>query len=358
MRGMSNNKKRHNTQVNQRQQEESMSRSIMTITGAVVGSMTAALLAHPASAETTFRFAHMNSPTHVVQLGGERLKAAVEERTGGDVKIDLFPNGQLGENGQVAEQISLGGELIGHMGTPNVADYNTDFQVTTYPFMFEDFDELMAFMETDLVRDMEKVVEEKNLKVMCYFAFGVRDLYTRDTEVRSPADMQGLNIREQPVPLYIELAKQAFTAVPTPLPWPEVYNALAVGLVDAAEAPPSAMLDQKHNEHTKFYMTTNHIHDVSTFTTSLAAFNDLSEENQAILQEEIQATCDWITEEVKNSYESDVAAVEASGVTIIRDIDRDAFAAGAAGIHTAFPEWSPGLYDRALAEVEQIRAAQ
>ncbi|QKV19091.1 TRAP transporter substrate-binding protein [Oricola thermophila] len=309
-----------------------------------------------ADAKTVLRFAHMNSPTHVVQLAGERLKAAVEERTKGEVEIALFPSGQLGSNSQVAEQISLGGEIIGHMGTPNLADYNPDYQVTTYPFMFQDFDELMEFMKTPLVRDMEKVVEEKNLKVMCYFAFGVRDLYTRETEVHSPEDMQGLKIREQPLPLYIELAKQAFTAVPTPLPWPEVYNALAVGVVDAAEAPPSAMLDQKHNEHVKYYMTTNHIHDVSTFTTSAAAMNALSDENRAIVTEETRKACDWITDQVKASYESDVAKVEASGVKIVRDIDRAAFAAGAAGIYKAFPDWTPGLYDRAREEVEKIRA--
>jgi tripartite ATP-independent transporter DctP family solute receptor len=321
----------------------------------VVLSLAVGATAASADSTTVLRFAHMNSPSHVVQKAGEMIREAVQERSGGSMEIQLFPSGQLGENAQIAEQISFGGPLIGHMGTSNLGDYNPDFNVTFLPFLFNDFDEAMRFMKTDFVRGLEQKVEERNLKVLCYFAFGVRDLYTRSKEVHAPADMKGLKVRAAPAPMYIELARQAFQAVPTPMPWPEVYSAFSVGLIDAAEAPPSAMLDQKHTEHAKFYMKTNHIHDVSVFATSLSTFNALSPQNQEILAEEAQKACTWITDEVKASYSADVEKVAAAGVTIIEDLDRAAFEKGAANIPSTFTDWTPGLYDRAQAELAKLR---
>ncbi|MBK3745946.1 hypothetical protein G3A39_43145, partial [Paraburkholderia aspalathi] len=63
-------------------------------------------------AQTIVRFAHMNSPEHFVHLSAVKLAEAVSKRTSGEVVIELFPSGQLGENGQVVEQISFGSDLM------------------------------------------------------------------------------------------------------------------------------------------------------------------------------------------------------------------------------------------------------
>lgn len=70
---------------------------------------------------------------------------------------------------------------------------------------------------------------------MCYAHFGVRDLYTRDREVRSPDDSAGLSIRVQPVTIYTEMVRLVFSGAATPMPWPDVYSALAQGVIDAVK---------------------------------------------------------------------------------------------------------------------------
>lgn len=140
-----------------------------------------------AAAETTIRFAHMNSPSHPVNEGGKQMAAAVAERTGGEIKIELYPSGQLGENSQVTEQISLGGDIIGQVGVGTIADYVPDFSIIIYPFLYPDYDAAKTFLKSDLIKDLEQQAAEKaNARVLCYLHFGVRDLYTRDKEVRGP----------------------------------------------------------------------------------------------------------------------------------------------------------------------------
>ncbi|MFO1165074.1 MAG: TRAP transporter substrate-binding protein DctP [Paracoccus sp. (in: a-proteobacteria)] len=303
-----------------------------------------------AAAETTIRFAHMNSPSHPVNEGGKQMAAAVAERTGGEIKIELYPSGQLGENSQVTEQISLGGDIIGQVGVGTIADYVPDFSIIIYPFLYPDYDAAKTFLKSDLIKDLEQQAAEKaNARVLCYLHFGVRDLYTRDKEVRGPEDSKGLSIRVQPVTMYTEMVEKVFGGAPTPMPWPEAYSALAQGVIDAAEAPPNAILDQKHYEHAKYLSQTNHILDISPLVMSQSQFASLTPEQQTILQEEADRACETMSQLSLASYEAGIKELAGHGMTIISDVDREAFAARAGAIADAFPEWSDGLYDRARA---------
>ncbi|WP_158268934.1 TRAP transporter substrate-binding protein [Ensifer sp. NM-2] len=298
---------------------------------------------------TELRLAHMNGPQHSVNLGALKFKEAVEARTNGRVQVGVFPSGQLGESTAVGEQISLGGALIGQLSTGVLSDYVPDYSVLVYPFLFKDFGQIKAFLASDMPKLWAEELEKSNLKVLCHINFGTRDLYTRDKAVRVPTDMTGLKFRVQPATMYTELAK-SMGATPTPMPWPEIYSALAQGVIDAAEAPPNAIVDQKHYEHAKMYMKTNHIVDVSPIVMSLSAFNGLSKEEQAVVAEESQKACDWISEDTAKAYDASVQVLKDKGMTIVEDVDRAAFAKGAEGIEKAFPKWTPNL-------VSKVRAA-
>lgn len=318
----------------------------------VTACMAAMMAAGGAAAETTIRFAHMNSESHFVNVAGQKMAEAVAERTGGEVQIEMFPSGQIGENSQVTEQIAFGADMIGQVGVGTIASYVPDFSIIVYPFLYENFEDAQTLLASDLVKEIEaQASEQHNIKVMCYLAFGIRDLYTRDTEVTGPEDMAGLKMRVQPVTVYTEMVKQVFGAAPTPMPWPDVYSALSQGQIDAAEAPPSAILDQKHHESAKYLIQTNHILDISPLAISTSQFNSLSEENQAILQEEADTACTEMSDAALSGYQEGVDELASKGMTVISDIDRKAFASRAAGIAEAFPEWSDGLYERALAIV-------
>jgi len=309
----------------------------------------AATAAQAQGKPTQLRFAHMNGPQHSVNLGALKFKEAVESRTSGRVQVGVFPSGQLGENTAVGEQISLGSAMIGQIGVGVLADYVPDYSVLVYPFLFKDFAQVKTFLASDIPKQWAKSLEKNNLKVLCHVYFGTRDLYTRNKAVKVPADMTGLKFRVQPVTIYTELAK-SMGATPTPMPWPEIYSALSQGVIDAAEAPPNAIVDQKHYEHAKMYMKTGHIVDVSPVVMSLSAFNGLSKEDQAVVTEESQKACDFISDDTAKGYDTNVQILKDRGMTIISDIDREAFAKRAEPIEKAFPKWTPNL-------VSKVRAA-
>lgn len=309
----------------------------------LLGAAAIAALIAPAPAEAqsgpTLRFGHMNSPTHIVHRGAERMRQALE---GSGVRVELFPSAQLGENSAVLEQLALGANIITQVGPGTIAQYAANYSVLVYPFLYNNFDEVKKLIESPLVKSWEPGLARNNVKLLCAFNFGTRDLYTRNRPVRSPADAAGLKIRVQPVAIYTELVR-SMGGQPTPMPWPEVYSALSQGVIDAAEAPPNALLDQKHNEVSRYYMQTNHILDASVIVMSLRAFNALPAANQQAVQRAANEMCDWMTAQATESYATSIAEIERRGVTIVRDIDRAAFARNAEGIAAAFPSWTPGL---------------
>jgi TRAP-type C4-dicarboxylate transport system substrate-binding protein len=134
------------------------------------------------------------------------------------------------------------------------------------------------------------------------------------------------------------------------MPWPEVYSALSQGVIDAAEAPPNAIMDQKHYEAAKYYMQTNHILDAAVVVMSLRAFSALPAAQQKSLEEEANRACDWMTAESAKAYDSAIAELEKRGMTVVRDVNRDAFERNAQDIQKAFPDWSPNL----VAEIRKM----
>ncbi len=299
------------------------------------------------------KFAHMNSDADAVHLAAEQIKANVEERTGGAVQIEIYPSGQLGENKEVLEQARLGSNIMGQFGVGHLEEYVPDYGIFLHPFMFNSWDEAKKVTESDLVAGWEAELEaEHDIVVLGYANFGVRDFYTINKPIEKPEDLAGMSIRVQPVKMYTEMIG-ALGAAPQTISWMEVYSALTQGVVDGAEAPPSSMLDQKHNEVAKYFSVTEHMMDVVPFCIGMDTYNELTAEQQAILKEETVAATAWMSEEVMANAEAQIQQIEDSGVTVIRDIDKKPFQEATANISEAFPEWSDGLYETIMAVINE-----
>lgn len=308
----------------------------------------------PIAGAVELKFSHGSGPTHFVHKAAEKMAASLAASTSDRITMEVFPNHQLGEGSEVTEQVALGAEFVTISNAGALGEYLPDYGILQYPFLYGSYAEAEPLIKSDLFKEWSEGLAAQNLRVLCVFNFGIRDLYTVDRPVRSPADMQGLKVRVQPVPLYTELVRLSFGAAPTPLPWSEVYSALSQGVIDAAEAPPSAMLDQRHYETAKYFILTHHILDLSSMITSEATWQSLEESERGALQLAADTACSEMTAESEASYQASLDQLEEYGMTIIDDIDRAAFVEGAKGIQASFPEWTPGLYDR----VQSILSAQ
>jgi len=102
--------------------------------------------------------------------------------------------------------------------------------------------------------------------------------------IASPADLSGVRMRTIGAPVWIETFR-AMCAEPTPIAWGEVYSALQLGTIDAAEAPPTAIWNAKLYEVIKNVTKTGHIQLVTALVVGASAWDEISPENQKIVRD-------------------------------------------------------------------------
>ncbi|WP_395517733.1 TRAP transporter substrate-binding protein [Pseudorhizobium flavum] len=317
--------------------------------------LSASLAAASVAGAVELRFAHGSSEAHFVNVAAKAMAEQLDSETQSGITMSVFPNEQLGGGPEIIEQVTLGAEIMTVANSGDLAEFVPDIGVIQFPFLYSSYAEAEPLLKSELFSGWkQELAEQHNVRLLCLFNFGVRDLFTVNAPVRTPADMKGMKVRVQPVELYLELVKKSFGAVPTPLPYSELYSALSQGVVDAAESPPVAILDQKFNEVSKYLTLTNHVLDLASIIMSEEVWAKLSDAEQKALQASADLACSNMTSESEASYEAAVDELAASGMEVIRDPDLAAFREGAAEIEAAFPEWSPGL----LANVKKAIATQ
>lgn len=182
------------------------------------------------------KVAHALAPTEPIHLVAEDFAKAVGQRTNGRVQVQVFPSEQLGINKDMLEQVRQGAPIIQIADPGFMSDYVPDFGVLNGPYLITSPAEFKKLLASDWYADLREKSEKSGLRPLAFnFFFGVRNMLG-NKPFRSPADLQGVTMRIAPNPLWVETFK-SLGARGVPLPWTEVYGALAQNVVDAVEAP-------------------------------------------------------------------------------------------------------------------------
>jgi TRAP-type C4-dicarboxylate transport system substrate-binding protein len=164
------------------------------------------------------------------------------------------------------------------------------------------------------------------LKVICFdWVQGFRHFFT-NREIRKPEDLNGLRIRTPPAPIWQESIR-ALGAEPTAMNFGDVYPGLQQQAIDGAELVYSNITAANLNEVLKFANETKHILLVNFQVVSSQWFNSLPEEYATALVEECRAAGQATSAVIQEASEKAKATLKERGMTIVEDVDLDAFRA-------------------------------
>ena len=217
--------------------------------------------------------------------------------------------------------------------------------VLTGPFLIDSPDQWPTLVGSDLVKGWEDAIAaDGNLRVLDLgWYVGERHLIG-NAAYPEPADLAGVKIRIPPLPAWTTTF-EAVGATPVTVDFTEVYTALSQGVVDASEAPLSAINGARWQEVAKEITETGHFRQFQGFVMAESVFAGLPPEFQAILLEEFQAGGERATATEIASAETLRGEFEAQGVTFT-PADVEAYRAATAPFYEAYPEWTPGLRRR------------
>ena len=280
-----------------------------------------------AEGEETYviKVGHIAPEDHAFTKGLEEFTAAVEEATDGRVTFEVFGNGALGGEVEVAEQVQLGAlDMTLVTGGP-VGNFVSDFSVLEMPFLFRDIDHVYATLDSEIGQELMDKLDGAGFKALGIWENGMRHIASNKA-IKAPEDMNGLKMRTLENPIYIDMYS-SLGADPTPIAFPELYTSLQQGVVDSTDLAYAIM------NTSKFYEVTDHFSEVGIYYASAPLlmngekFNSLPADIQEILVEKGQ---EYAVRQREISQEMEVEHIKALkdlGVTIVEDdeIDLDAF---------------------------------
>ncbi len=300
----------------------------------------AALLAFalPAAAQEsrTLRIGSVLDPNSPVMTGAAAMARAVEQATGGHLKIALFPASQLGQQREMWQNVQAG-LLDGIIdASASMVNFVPQFAVLDLPFLVPDRDSAFRLLDGPVVQqELVARAAEKQFRVVRFWEATFRNIYTR-RPVNSIADLRGLKIRVIPNPSFIALFRE-LGAAPTPMAFGEIYTSIQQGVIDGAENDSITYLGSRHIEVARNIALTSHMMLINTFVMSERQWQRLPAEQQAALVSASligrQATVDD-RDKKEGTILADIAA---AGATITRP-DLAPFRAAGQRTHAQFEE--------------------
>ncbi|RUT34740.1 TRAP transporter substrate-binding protein [Arsenicitalea aurantiaca] len=213
------------------------------------------------------------------------FKQYVESRTD-DLEVGIYGSSEIGSDQDVIQALQLGSGATMHIGgTALFNSFLPRVGVLDLPFMWEDYEHVGAALDGEVGDVLAAEFEQAGFKVLGWgFSWGYRNVVTRGRTVESPDDIAGLKLRTIQSPIYVA-ALNAMGANATPMAFGEVYTALQTGVLDGFEHAASMVYSSNLFEVTDSVALTRHLFGPTVMTYSLPLWNQLSAEQQELLQE-------------------------------------------------------------------------
>lgn len=238
-----------------------------------------------AMAETTIRIGTVLAPDDPMGQGLEKFASEVVEATGGEVSVEIFHNSQLGDTTEMLDQARAGAAVGTVTDVARLSEFVPSLAIMSAPFLFDTYEDADKFALSDAYLGWGDELAEKAGLVMLASNWyqGARHALTQKP-ISGPADLSGVRMRTIGAPVWIETIR-AMGAEPTPIAWGEVYSALQLGTIDAAEAQPTAIRGAKLYEVIKDVTLTGHIQLVTALVISAESYNQLTDEQKTIVRD-------------------------------------------------------------------------
>jgi tripartite ATP-independent transporter DctP family solute receptor len=280
------------------------------------------------------KLAHALDTSHPVHQAMVHMAARAAELSGGGLRIDIHPSGQLGEERELIEMLQIGSIAMTKVSASPLESFVPEMRVFSIPYLFRDQEHLWQVLDGEIGANLLAAGTDHYLRGLGYYDAGPRSFYSTDTPIRTPEDLAGLKIRVQQSNTSVRMVR-VLGGSATPIDWGELYSALQQGVVDGAENNPPSFYLSRHYEVCRFYTLDEHTWVPDILLISTHVWDRLTAQEKVWLREAAQASVTVQRRLWRESTQEALEAVQAAGVEIIRP-DKEAFRRAAAPMFESF----------------------
>ncbi len=275
----------------------------------------AAAFAGQAEAATTLRLGHVVADNSSLDKGLDYFAKLVSDKSGGELKIQVFPNSSLGDNTAMMEQLQFGSLDMMAPSVAALSGFTPSTAIFDLPYLFKNEAAAEEVLDGPLGDTVGKALEPQGFYLLGWMTQSWRHL-TCNKEVTKPADVAGIKIRTMDSKYHMAHFN-TLGASAIPMAMSELYTALQQGTIDAQENPYTNIVNSRFYEVQKYVVETGHIYDACPLIISTITWKRLDDNQKKIIQEAAAEAVNWERAEVKKDDAVFREQVKKSGTTVI-----------------------------------------
>ncbi len=265
--------------------------------------------------DKTIKFATQNPKGHPIVMGLEKFAEIVQAKSGGKIKVNLFPGGTLGGDQANVSALQGGSLEMVSLNSGILASQVKEFAVYDLPFMFANGKEADAVVDGPFGKKLHDKLQDKGMVGLAYYELGFRNITNSKRPITKVEDIEGLKLRVIPNPINVDWVK-ALGANPTPLPFPEVYAALEQKAIDGQENPVTVINANKFHEVQKYMVQSNHQYNPQSVIISKKFWDGLTAEQKKIISEAALESAKYQREQARGQVASALDNMKKAGLQV------------------------------------------
>ncbi|RYG09702.1 MAG: TRAP transporter substrate-binding protein [Burkholderiales bacterium] len=281
-------------------------RSVVAILGCAVVMASAPAAFAQDIKERNLKFAFSLAKDHPLGMGAQKFADAVAQKSGGKMKVSIFPNAVLGGDPQNLSAVRGGTLDFTSMATGLLAGIDKQFMVFDFPFLFNNAAEAYGLSDGPVGQRLLAGLSEHGLIGLGIWDLGFRNMTNSKRPITKVEDLQGLKLRVIASPIYLDMFN-TLGANPVPMTFGEVYGALESKAIDGQDNPVGVIESAKFAEVQKFMSLTRHIYTGMPFLMSKKTWDGMSATERKIITD---AAAEAKDEERKLSQAKELQAID------------------------------------------------
>lgn len=261
------------------------------------------------------KIGHAASTEHLAQKSFVKFKEIVEANSNGRIKVEIYPNGELGGEREMLEMVLLGDLTMAAPSSAPLEAISIEIVLWDLPFLFKDHETAYRVLDGEVGQEVLDSFTDKGIIGLTYWENGFRHVTNNKKPIRSVEDMQGMKIRTLESPMQINIWSST-GAEPTPIGFTKLYEALQNHTVDAQDTPLALIYAQKFYEVQKYLTLTGHTYSPWPVMINKKFFEGLPVDLQKVVKDAAIETRDYNRKLSKQDEEEALKLLQAEGMEV------------------------------------------
>lgn len=318
------------------------------VAGLVLAALGLAALQTGAQAETKLVLGSAGVPGSLIYVTEEQFAKWVDERSGGEIKVDYFHSSQIGNHKEMLQKVKLGTQEMVTVSTV-MSTVQPEFGLYDMPYLVKDRVHAGCISSEIVFPELAPKIESQGYKLLGVWENGFRQITNNVRPINRPDDLKGIKLRT-PRGIWRIKMFETYGANPTPMAFSEVFVALQTGVMDGQENPYTNIWAAKFQEVQKYLSVTNHVYAPFVLLINKRKWDGLDDKAQKVLWDTAQDIQAWTYEKAAELDEKNLKQLRDAGMQY-NLADRESFVEASKPVYAEFAKEVKGgqaLIDKAL----------